>query len=43
MIGWAGLGILLTDKAEERFGLVPTEKDREELERVLPRVRRVDD
>jgi hypothetical protein len=43
MIGWAGLGILLTDKAEERFGLVPTEKDREELERVVPRVRRVDD
>lgn len=43
MIGWAGLGLLLTDKAEERFGLVPTEKDREELERVVPRVRRVDD
>lgn len=43
MIGWAGLGMLLTDKAEEKFGLVPTEKDREELERAVPRVRRVGD
>ncbi len=35
--------MLLTDKAEEKFGLVPTEKDREELERAVPRVRRVGD
>ena len=39
---WAGLGLLLSDKAEEVFGLKPTEKDKEGLKDVLPRLRRVD-
>ena len=41
-MAWAGLGLLLSDKAEEVFGLKPTEKDRQALEDVLPRVRRID-
>lgn len=41
-MAWAGLGLLLSDKAEEVFGLKATEKDREELQGVLPRVRRID-
>lgn len=41
-MAWAGLGLLLSDKAEEVFGLKPTENDKEGLKDVLPRVRRVD-
>lgn len=41
-MAWAGLGLLLSDKAEEVFGLKPTEKDKESLKDVLPRLRRVD-
>lgn len=41
-MGYAGLGMFLSDKAEEKFGLVPTDKDKEELERVMPKIRTVD-
>ncbi|CAF9904713.1 MAG: hypothetical protein ALECFALPRED_009396 [Alectoria fallacina] len=41
-MAWAGLGLFLSDKAEEVFGLKPTENDKEGLKAVLPRVRRVD-
>ena len=40
-MAWAGLGLLLSDKAEEVFGLKATEKEKEELRGVLPRIRRV--
>jgi len=42
MIAWAGIGLALSDKAEEVLDLKPTEKDKEELGKMLPRVRRVD-
>ncbi|KAF6234488.1 hypothetical protein HO173_007113 [Letharia columbiana] len=41
-MAWAGLGLLLSDKAEKFFELKPTEKDKEGLKDLLPRVRRVD-
>lgn len=41
-MGWAGVGILMSDRAEKAFGMVPSEKDRAELERVVPRVRFVE-
>jgi len=41
-MAWAGIGLLLSDKAEEVWGLKPTEKDREQLKEVLPRVRRIE-
>ena len=41
-MAWAGLGLLLSDKVEEVFGLKPTENDKEGPKDVLPRVRRVD-
>ena len=41
-MAWAGLGLVLSDKAEEIFGLKPTEKDKEGLKDLLPKVRRVD-
>ncbi|OCL11273.1 hypothetical protein AOQ84DRAFT_374152 [Glonium stellatum] len=42
IMGYAGLGLLLSDTAEEKFGLVPTEKDKEELDKIIPKVRLVD-
>jgi division protein CdvB (Snf7/Vps24/ESCRT-III family) len=37
-MGYAGLGLYLSDKAEEKFGFKPTEKDREELRNELRKV-----
>lgn len=42
IMAYAGLGMLLTDKAEEKFGLTPTEKDKEELRNVLPKITTVE-
>ena len=41
-MGYAGLGILFSDKAEEKLGLVPSEKDKEELRKMVPKIRRAD-
>lgn len=41
-MAWAGLGLLLSDRAEEVFGLKPTEEDKEGLKDLLPKVRRAD-
>jgi hypothetical protein len=38
IVAYAGLGLFLSDKAEEKFGLVPTEKDREELKKAMPKI-----
>jgi len=38
IITWGGLGLLFTDQAEKKFNMVPTEKDREKLEEVMPRI-----
>jgi hypothetical protein len=38
IVAYAGLGLFLSDKAEEKFGLVPTEKDREELKNAMPKI-----
>lgn len=37
-MAYACAGLYLSDKAEERFGLTPTEKDREELRNALPKI-----
>lgn len=37
-MAYAGIALVLSDKAEEKFGLVPTEKDKEELNKVIPRI-----
>ena len=41
-MAYAGVGLFLSDKAEEKFGLTPTEKDREELRNALPKITTVD-
>ena len=42
VMAYAGAGLYISDKAEEKFGLTPTEKDREELRHVLPKVSTVE-
>lgn len=42
VMAYAGLGMLLSDKVEERFGLVPTEQDKAELEKSIPKMTLVD-
>jgi hypothetical protein len=41
-MAYAGLGLFLSDKAEEKFGLKPSEQDWEELREALPKIRTVD-
>jgi len=38
IMAYAGAGLYLSDKAEEKFGLTPTEKDRKELREAIPRI-----
>ncbi|KAI8938398.1 hypothetical protein NX059_004294 [Plenodomus lindquistii] len=38
IMAYAGAGLYLSDKVEERYGLTPTESDREELRNALPKV-----
>ncbi|KAF2014348.1 hypothetical protein BU24DRAFT_463145 [Aaosphaeria arxii CBS 175.79] len=42
VMAYAGIGMYLSDRAEEKFGLVPTEKDKEELRNSLPRITTVE-
>jgi hypothetical protein len=41
-MAYAGVGLLLADKAEEKFGLTPTEKDMADLREALPKITTVD-
>lgn len=38
IIAYAGAGLYLSDKAEEKFGFTPTEKDKEELRNAMPKI-----
>ncbi|KAJ4292063.1 hypothetical protein N0V90_009962 [Kalmusia sp. IMI 367209] len=38
IMAYAGAGMFLSDKVEEKLGLVPTEKDKEELQQAMPRI-----
>ncbi|KAJ9635987.1 hypothetical protein H2199_008342 [Coniosporium tulheliwenetii] len=42
LMGYASVALMLSDKAEEALGMVPTERDREELARAMPKIRTVD-
>jgi hypothetical protein len=42
IMAYAGAGLYISDKAEERFGLTPTEKDHEELRDALPKISTVE-
>jgi len=38
VMAYAGAGLYISDKAEEKFGLTPTEKDRKQLQDVIPKI-----
>ncbi|MCJ1472136.1 hypothetical protein MMC13_000783 [Lambiella insularis] len=42
VLAWGGLGLLLTEQAEEKFDMVTTEKDREKLGEVMPKIHAVE-
>lgn len=42
IIAWGLAGPYLSDAAESRLGYTPTDKDRDELERMTPRITAVD-
>lgn len=42
VMAYAGAGLYISDRIEEKFGLTPTEQDREELRNALPKVMIVD-
>ena len=43
IIGYACLGLFLSDTAEERLGYTPTEDDKKRLRDALPRIRVVEE
>lgn len=42
LLAWGAIGLHLSDRAEERYGLTPTEDDKAALAKVLPRITAVD-
>lgn len=42
IMAYAGFGMFVSDKAEEQLGFVPTEKDKEDLRKAIPRITTVD-
>jgi hypothetical protein len=38
-LAWGTVGLYVSDSAEKKFGLEPSEGDRERLDSVLPKVR----
>lgn len=41
-MGYAGLALFLSDKAEEKLQLAPSEEDKESLKSAIPRIRFVE-
>ena len=42
IMAYAGFGLLVSDKAEEALGLVPTEDDKRRLKEAMPKIHTVD-
>ncbi|KAF2091690.1 hypothetical protein K490DRAFT_61122 [Saccharata proteae CBS 121410] len=42
IMAWAGIGLLVSDQAEEKFALKATDADKEKLSRALPKIHPVD-
>lgn len=42
IIGYAGIGTVLSNGAEKQFGMVATEEDKERLRKAVPRITTVD-
>ncbi|KAI0152213.1 hypothetical protein F4776DRAFT_659138 [Hypoxylon sp. NC0597] len=42
LLAWGAIGLQLSDRAEERYGLKPTEEDKAALEKAMPRITAVE-
>lgn len=38
IMAWGAFGLFVSDKAEQAFGLVPTEQDKEKLQDSIPKI-----
>lgn len=38
VLAWGAAGLYISDRAEEKFGFTPTEKDKEELRQMTPHI-----
>lgn len=41
-MAWGAAGLFISDKAEQAFGLTPTEQDKEKLQDAIPKIQFVD-
>ncbi|KAK4181897.1 hypothetical protein QBC36DRAFT_1298 [Triangularia setosa] len=41
LLAWGLVGLQLSDKAEEKLGYTPTEQDRVELDKMIPKIHSV--
>jgi hypothetical protein len=42
VMGYAAAAMFVTDRVEEKLGLAPIEKDKEDLQKVMPKITVVD-
>ncbi|CAF9913641.1 MAG: hypothetical protein HETSPECPRED_001617 [Heterodermia speciosa] len=42
IIGYSGMGILISNGAEKRFGFVANEEEKDRLRRIIPKIRTID-
>ncbi|USW54421.1 hypothetical protein Slin15195_G077400 [Septoria linicola] len=42
IMAWGAIGLFISDKAEQAFGLTPTEQDKEKLQDAIPKIQFVD-
>lgn len=42
VMAYAGVGLYISDVAEEKLGYTPTEKDKEQLKEALPKISAVE-
>lgn len=43
IMAWSALGLVVSNKAEERWGIVATEQDRAKLRALLPKITTVEE
>ncbi|KAK0735893.1 hypothetical protein B0T21DRAFT_412482 [Apiosordaria backusii] len=41
LVAWGLIGLQLSDKAEQKLGYTPTEQDKAELDKIIPKIHTV--
>ncbi|PSS02124.1 hypothetical protein BD289DRAFT_422646 [Coniella lustricola] len=42
LVAWGVVGLYMSDRAEEKFGFTPSEKEKAEIERLKPKLHIID-